>query len=165
GGEGRIDFGLLARLTVGMDGRLRPSEYGAITADSISASTFATLWLGESSTLGLHYQPLSRMLSGDLFSVTPGNRSFRLAVDSFSLRDRSFISTISASIPLGQVSIGGAGRVEHRRNGYFVTATPQISGYLAGVNAFLSTTFTRAMGGAGRLTRPGGAAEFRARSA
>ncbi|MDB5034740.1 MAG: hypothetical protein JWQ98_1981 [Chlorobi bacterium] len=149
GGEGRVDFGLLSRLTVGVDGLLRPSAYGAITADSVSASTFATIWMGESSTLGLRYRPLSRLFSGEISSVTPGNRSFRLSVDSLSLRDRSFISTVSANIPLGQVSIGGAGRVEHRGNGYFVTATPQISGYLAGVTAFLSTTFARAVGGGG----------------
>lgn len=140
-GQGRVDFGVTNRLTVGAQATVRPGMVGVPGRDSISSMASATYWIGESSTLGLHYRPEASLFSGEFYSITPSNMSLRIGFDSLSPKQRTFISSLSATMPVGAVSFGGAGFFERRESGYAITAAPQISGYVGGINWSVSTAF------------------------
>jgi hypothetical protein len=139
----RIGAGIFDWMTLGAEALYQTPNMTQWHADSVDPSALATFWLGGSNSIGLRYQVRSQLMSGEFHTISADNSMLRLGVDSVSIADRAFVSSLGANLAFGQVSIGGVVGYGKRSWGDEIEVAPQISGYAAGVNFIATTRFTR----------------------
>jgi hypothetical protein len=146
-GVGEIDFGVTEYLSIGAEARMNLSEGAAPSLDSLRPVTFANLWLGESVSMGLRYMPRLESVSAGLYSVSADNVVLRGGIDSLSIANGTFASTAGVVLPIGNFSVGAAGRYLHGAGENELEVSPQFSGYVEGLSFTATTSFASGIAG------------------
>lgn len=138
-GSARLGVGVFDFLTLGAEMAYRTDDITAWHGDSIQPRAMASVWLGGSSSIGLHYGIRSKLAGASFATTTAENISLQASVDSFSVDRRTFGSALGFSLPIGPISLGGSATYAKRTLGTEYSAEPQISGYVGGISFVGST--------------------------
>ncbi len=131
-GKGRLSVGLGDRITVGGEVRYQSPLASRFSADSLRPTALASLWLGQTTSLGLRYDVLASLLAGDLYTITSDNGSYRLLVDSLSPTALTGHMVGTMSKTFDRISVGGEAQVRRLNDGLTYSIEPQISGNIGG---------------------------------
>lgn len=140
-GAASMKVGIIDNLTLGAEVDYRAQDIRSWEPDSIFPSAFASVWLGGSTTLGARYNVRSKLIGGGFYTLLSDNTMLQLTLDSLSPAKGTYAAGAAANLPIGPISIGGAGRYERREGTDAYAIEPQISGHVADIGFVGSTRF------------------------
>lgn len=132
--EVHTQYGVSDWLSMGVEGVAAATSFRSMSRDSVQASLFANLWLGDAHSVTARYNVQGKFFGGEYYTMMTSGVAIRAVADSISTTLSQYVLQANASMPIDEYTPSFLARVSKSTAGYLAEFDPALSASFLGMN-------------------------------